>query len=183
MNMVALILQLLLCCWTLTMLLQDLLLTGIVVLCKPSSTCSLSQCMVWTAQWMVLEAGDLITDLFPPVGSLLFPGMCFCSLWDAEKQMASWKQDRVSLAGYLTWWRVPHIAAGGQAKRNGAGEAVHQGHVRFWQNTCSADVPDPELHPLTQQWSCSASLGVIGLGRSWLPEWWDLTGGMQMERN
>lgn len=28
------------------------------VLCKPSSTCSLSLCMVWTAQEMVLEAGD-----------------------------------------------------------------------------------------------------------------------------
>lgn len=57
--------------------------TDTKVLCKPRSTCSLSLCMIWMAQEMVLEAVDS--------EYLLSPTTCFCGLWDAEKQMASWK--------------------------------------------------------------------------------------------
>lgn len=120
--------------------------TDTKVLCKPRSTCSLSLCMIWMAQEMVLEAGDS--------EYLLSPTTCFCGLWDAEKQMASWKWHRVSLQVIWCGGQCHTLQWVGKMNTVGQGMLCTRPMPHTARNTvscalpCSAQVPDLEPHPL-----------------------------------
>lgn len=135
-------LELLLPCWALPVLLLDLVSlptpAGQTPECPVSPAPPEASPWAWSGchrRWH-LRLGTSSTALIPLVGSLL-PLVCAFAAVNCWKTNDISKKT-VSLAGYLTWWPVPHTAGGGQAKCNGAGDAVHQTCVPHWQKHCPA---------------------------------------------